>query len=206
LKYKNDSLKKQNPNDPNIKDESVLLADAHRAAAPIWAKIPAGETLDIKKAETDIKKRGATTDETRALTDKQREENERRRIATEQGNKINEAMTKWDRSREAIEAKRDGTYETARQKKIDSLRSQLPTVPMHLLVLVLVNLHNSHTTKQTLVSNLHKQHLIRQTQQVHLLMVLLYQPTLAQFLLIQPLTVLMRLMHKQILVAEVEEV
>ena len=129
LKYKNDSLKKQNPNDPNIKDESVLLADAHRAAAPIWAKIPAGETLDIKKAETDIKKRGASTDETRALTDKQREENERRRIATEQGNKINEAMTKWDRSREAIEAKRDGTYETARQKKIDSLRSQLPTVP-----------------------------------------------------------------------------
>jgi hypothetical protein len=129
LKYKNDLLKKQNPNDPNIKDESILLADAHRAAAPIWAKIPAGETLDIKKAETDIKKRGATTDETRALTDKQREENERRRIATEQGNKINEAMTKWDRSREAIEAKRDGTYETARQKKIDSLRSQLPTVP-----------------------------------------------------------------------------
>ena len=129
LKYKNDSLKKQNPNDPNIKDESVLLADAHRAAAPIWAKIPAGETLDIKKTETGIKERAVKADETRAVTDKQREENERRRIATEQGKTINEAITKWDKSREAIEAKRDGTYETARQKKIDSLRSQLPTVP-----------------------------------------------------------------------------
>jgi hypothetical protein len=129
LKYKNDSLKKQNPNDPNIKDESVLLADAHRAAAPIWAKIPAGETLDIKKTETGIKERAVKADETRAVTDKQREENERRRIATEQGKTINEAITKWDRSREAIEAKRDGTYETARKKKIDSLRSQLPTVP-----------------------------------------------------------------------------
>jgi hypothetical protein len=123
-KYQNEQLPEK-----DRKPDAVLIADAHREAAPMWAKMNAEDTLGIKKKETSIKEREASTGETRALTDKQREENERRRIATEQGKTINEAMTKWDRSREAIEAKRDGTYDTARQKKIDSLRSQLPTVP-----------------------------------------------------------------------------
>lgn len=123
-KYQNEQLPEK-----DRKPDAVLIADAHREAAPMWAKMNAEDTLGIKKTETGIKERAVKADETRALTDKQREENERRRIATEQGNKINEAITKWDKGREAIEAKKAGTYETARQKKIDSLRSQLPTVP-----------------------------------------------------------------------------
>jgi hypothetical protein len=118
----------QLPEKDRLPDEFVVEKAVARAASD-FAKVPAVETVGLKKEDLSVKKREAATGETRALTDKQREENERRRIATEQGKTINEAMTKWDRSREAIEAKRDGTYETARQKKIDSLRSQLPTVP-----------------------------------------------------------------------------
>lgn len=101
------------------KSDAQLKAEAHRLAAPMFAKVPAGETIDIKRQGIAVQQREATTGETRAETEK-------KKLATEQGTKINEAITKWERSREAIEAKRAGTYEKARQDKIDSLRQQYP--------------------------------------------------------------------------------
>lgn len=155
LKYKNEQLKKNNPNDPNIKSDEVLLADAHRAAAPLWAKLPAGEVMDVKREDVAVEKKRAEDlakdaeerrkqeeerikiekarlEKERAELDErrrsaeQREATDKQRIATEQGTKINEALAKWERSREAIEAKRDGTYDEKRKAKIKALREQYP--------------------------------------------------------------------------------
>lgn len=120
-KYKNDQL----PEDQRQPD-AVVKAVAYQRAAADWAKVPAGETVGIKKSELGLKQSELGLKEREAKTHEERAENEKLRIATEQGTKVNEAMTKWDRTREAIESKRDGTYEQKRKQKLDSLREQYP--------------------------------------------------------------------------------
>jgi len=120
LKYKNDQLKKQNPNDPNIKADEVLLAEAHRAAAPMWAKLPAGEVMDVKRRDVAAEEKSqADTEADRK--ERRRQEDEKIRIEKEKleedrrQKKINhdKAVTEW------------GQAETARKKAIAEERKSL---------------------------------------------------------------------------------
>lgn len=113
-KYANEQLPEN-----KRKPDAVVKKLAFKEAAADWAKLPAGEVIPIKKGELGVKSREADIQEERARTEKTK-------VATEQGTKVNEALTKWSRSREAIEAKRDGTYEDKRQAKVAELRSQYP--------------------------------------------------------------------------------
>jgi hypothetical protein len=90
----------------------------------MFAKVPAGETVDIKKRGATAQEREATTGETRAQT-------ERERLATERGKQVNEAITKWERSREGIEARNKGdkAYKDAKAAKEQEIRDRLDSTP-----------------------------------------------------------------------------
>ena len=138
------------------KTSAAIAAEAYRKAAPLLiGKLDPEKVMDVRQqqATTEEKSQAATEEDRkkqrqqdeeririeRARLDKEKKELEERiraaqereatdkqRIATEQGTKVNEALAKWERSREAIEAKRDGTYDEKRKAKIKALREQYP--------------------------------------------------------------------------------
>jgi len=119
-------LKEANAKLPENKQKSdaQLRAEAHRLAAPMFAKVPAGETVDIKKRSVAVQERGATTEEERAETDKQK-------LDTERGKQVNEQMRKWEFSREGVEAKRKGpeAYQAAKEAKEKEIRDRFKGAP-----------------------------------------------------------------------------
>lgn len=76
-----------------------LKAKAAKDAANLWGKAPGSDTLAEKERATD----------------------------TTQGTKVNEALAKWDYSRQAVEAKRDGTYAQKKAAKKSELESAYPS-------------------------------------------------------------------------------
>jgi hypothetical protein len=92
LKYKNDQLPEK-----DREPEAVLLAKAHREAAPMWAKVNAADTVGLKKEQNIIE--GRKTDITGADSD----------------TKFQEALIHWQ------------TSDTARRKAIAEEQKKLRT-------------------------------------------------------------------------------
>lgn len=97
---------------------------AYARAAKDWSRVPAGDIVDIKRQGINVQQRQADTAETRAETEQQR-------LTTEQGKQVNEAITKWERSREGIEARNKGdkAYQAAKAAKEKEIRARFGSAP-----------------------------------------------------------------------------
>lgn len=105
--------------------KELVEEKAYERAARDWSKISAGELMGIKGGELRVKERDVTVGETRAATEQERLEEERNKQAIEQGKFVSEQMRKWETSREAIQSKKDGTYEEKKRQKEAELRSRM---------------------------------------------------------------------------------
>lgn len=118
--YRNEQL----PENQRLPKE-LVEEKAYERAAKDWSKISAGDLMNIKGGELRVKERDVTVGETRAATEQERLEEERNKQAIEQGKFVSEQMRKWETSREAIQSKKDGTYEEKKRQKEAELRSRM---------------------------------------------------------------------------------
>lgn len=115
LKYKNDQLP-ENERRP----DAVLVAEAHRAAAPMWAKLPAGEVMEVKRGELKVDEK--TQAATEADKKRQREQEDERIRNEKERLKREERQEETNYQKAQIEWQQ---AETARRKAIAEEQKKL---------------------------------------------------------------------------------
>lgn len=119
------------------KPDAVVEAKSYQRAAADWAKVPAGETIDIKKQDIKVKERGATSEESRARTAQEALEIQRQQAETARQDKIQKAYENWEimhptatpSEKEAERRRLEGAYPRPAEKKPAAAAPSEPAYP-----------------------------------------------------------------------------